>query len=58
MADNGVGLPAGFALGHTSSLGLRLFENLARYINGILSIRAVVPGTQFTMDFCLLGATK
>jgi two-component sensor histidine kinase len=38
VSDDGVGLPRGFDLEHESTLGLRLVSNLARQLDGDLSL--------------------
>jgi two-component sensor histidine kinase len=50
VADNGVGLPPDFALGHLTSLGLPVALGLARQLGGQLKIGAG-PGTMFELTF-------
>ncbi len=42
VSDDGVGLPAGFAIAHSESMGLQLAANLARQLGG--SLHAGSPG--------------
>jgi PAS domain S-box-containing protein len=52
VSDTGVGLPEGFEIGNTTSLGLRLVESLARQIDGTLDISgAPGGGTRFAITF-------
>lgn len=53
VADRGVGLPAGFQLGATETLGLSIVEILSRQIGGILHIDTNNGGTAFAIDFPL-----
>lgn len=48
VADNGVGLPRGFDLTQTSSLGLRLVRALCRQLGATLGVECG-PGTRFTL---------
>ena len=50
VADNGVGLPDGFALQNTRSLGLRIVNILARQLDGELLVHSH-PGTRFEVRF-------
>ena len=50
VADNGIGLPAGFSLDHVRSLGLKLVADLTRQLGGKLHI-APGPGTVFAFEF-------
>jgi PAS domain S-box-containing protein len=50
VADNGVGLPAGFDLTSTHTLGLSLVSNLARQIGGTVVSRSG-EGTEFVVTF-------
>jgi len=50
VADTGVGLPAGFQLGRTSTLGLRLVQRLAEQVKGRL-VMGDGPGTAFFLYF-------
>ena len=40
ISDNGVGLPPGFAIEKTETLGLQLVEMLTRQIEGMLEIES------------------
>ncbi|MCX6874297.1 MAG: sensor histidine kinase [Verrucomicrobia bacterium] len=53
VADNGVGLPPGFALDHLTSLGLKLASDLARQIGGRLEL-GTGPGAAFELE-CRAG---
>lgn len=44
VADDGAGLPPGFELERTDSLGLRIARNLAKQLGGTFSLRAGHPG--------------
>jgi PAS domain S-box-containing protein len=50
VADNGVGLPAGFEIAHCRSMGLRLVDTLARQLNAQLG-HEVRGGTSFQLTF-------
>lgn len=50
VADNGAGLPAGFALDQFTTLGLRLASELARQLGGRLAILSG-PGAVFEVVF-------
>jgi two-component sensor histidine kinase len=50
VADNGVGLPPGFALDDLTSLGLKLVSDLTRQLGARLEIGAG-PGTVFEVEF-------
>lgn len=49
--DNGVGLPAGFSLDTTASLGLRLVRSLVRKLKGTLAVQQPDSGTEFALTF-------
>ncbi|MBN2346367.1 MAG: PAS domain S-box protein [Candidatus Aminicenantes bacterium] len=48
VADDGVGLPAGFELAKQESLGMQILSMLARQLNGELTVRGG-PGTEWRM---------
>ncbi|MGB8691897.1 MAG: PAS domain-containing protein [Steroidobacteraceae bacterium] len=50
VADNGVGLPAGFDIARCRSMGLRLVDTLARQLNAQLE-HEVRGGTSFQLTF-------
>jgi len=50
IADNGVGLPAGFHADRTDSMGFQLIRNLSLQLNGFLSL-ANRPGLAIVVDF-------
>ena len=50
VQDNGVGLPPGFDLGNSTSLGLQLVSTLTDQINGVLEIQGT-GGTEFSIVF-------
>jgi PAS domain S-box-containing protein len=50
VADNGVGLPAGFSLDHLTSLGMKLCADLTRQLGAVLEIGAG-PGAQFVVQY-------
>jgi two-component sensor histidine kinase len=50
VADDGVGLPAGFDLGALTSLGLRLVSELAQQLRGRLDVRTA-SGTEIQIAF-------
>jgi PAS domain S-box-containing protein len=51
VADDGVGLPKGFAERRHTSLGFRIIEGLVRQIDGELEIADRKPGTAITVTF-------
>jgi len=51
LRDNGAGLPAGFSLDTTASLGLRLVRSLARQLDGTLEALRHPAGTEFCLTF-------
>lgn len=50
ISDNGVGLPPGFSVQNTKSLGLHLATDLSRQLQGELAI-AAGPGAGFAVRF-------
>ncbi len=48
VADDGIGLPRGFDLGQSTSLGLRLVRALCRQLGASLGVECG-PGTRFTL---------
>ena len=50
VEDDGIGLPAGFALGQLRSLGLQLVSDLSQQIQGRLEF-AIGPGACFSITF-------
>ena len=50
VEDDGVGLPDGFVIEESDSLGLQLVSTLVTQIGGILDIQSKEP-TKFTIDF-------
>jgi two-component system, sensor histidine kinase PdtaS len=54
VSDNGVGLPPGLDLADTSTLGLKLVSNLARQLDGQLTVeKQVGGGATFSVAFHL-----
>ncbi len=51
VADNGIGLPPGFAIEKSNSLGLQIVQDLSRQINGQLEIGNTPTGTNFKLTF-------
>ncbi len=51
VADDGVGLPEGFAERQHASLGFRIIEGLTRQIDGEVTIADRQPGTAITVSF-------
>ncbi len=51
VADDGVGLPAGFDAARSQSLGLTMITGLSKQINGALAIASAGPGVQITLQF-------
>jgi PAS domain S-box-containing protein len=51
IRDDGVGLPAGFDLNRTGTLGLQLVHALVQQIDGQITIEASRPGAGFIIDF-------
>ncbi|GAB3786298.1 hypothetical protein GCM10028818_49460 [Spirosoma horti] len=52
IADDGVGLPAGFVIERSNTLGLTMIQGLSKQINGVLSIRQE-SGVQISLQFNL-----
>jgi len=50
VADTGVGLPEGFDLHTTRTLGLRLVNTLVKQLQGEVAVRAS-RGTEFSVRF-------
>lgn len=48
VSDSGIGLPDGFVVGRSGSLGLSLAEDLARQLGGRLEVG---PGPTFSVTF-------
>jgi two-component sensor histidine kinase len=53
VSDDGTGLPAGFELGRTRSLGLQLVSDLARQLQGQLEMTSSGPGARFAVTFSM-----
>ncbi|MGE5360657.1 MAG: sensor histidine kinase [Bacteroidales bacterium] len=51
VRDNGVGLPAGFDVAGTQTLGLSLVANLVHQIDGTVESRSSENGTEFVVTF-------
>ncbi len=51
IADNGIGLPEGFAPGRTGGFGLRLVDILVRQIEGSFSVAESGAGARFVIRF-------
>lgn len=51
VSDNGVGLPDGFEIGNSNSLGLILIQTLSAQIKADLDIRSDERGTSFHIQF-------
>ncbi|WP_052732601.1 tetratricopeptide repeat protein [Hymenobacter terrenus] len=51
ISDNGVGLPRNFKLENTSSLGLRLVNNLTRQLKGTFQAQNSASGARFIITF-------
>lgn len=56
VADNGPGLPDGFDVERTKSLGMRIVATLSRQIGGTLDILPDVQGAAFRLAVPLVGA--
>jgi two-component sensor histidine kinase len=54
VSDTGVGLPSGFDLKRSTSLGLRLVSDLSRQMGGKLEV-GTGPGAVFTVKFQASG---
>ncbi|HNP48423.1 MAG TPA: histidine kinase dimerization/phosphoacceptor domain -containing protein [Bacteroidia bacterium] len=50
ISDNGIGLPEGFSIEQTESLGMQLIQALTSQIDGELEVSGN-PGTAFTVSF-------
>jgi PAS domain S-box-containing protein len=53
VADDGIGLPEGFAERRGASLGFRIIEGLARQVDGEIEIIGRQPGTAISVSFDL-----
>jgi two-component sensor histidine kinase len=51
IADNGLGLPAGFDVKDTKGLGMRVTNSLAQQLGGALTYDSGKEGTSFTIRF-------
>lgn len=51
VRDDGTGLPPGFSLDSTASLGLRLVRSLARQLEGHVTATSLPTGTEFCLVF-------
>ncbi len=51
VRDDGAGLPPGFSLDTTASLGLRLVRSLARQLEGSIAATPLATGTEFCLTF-------
>jgi two-component sensor histidine kinase/putative methionine-R-sulfoxide reductase with GAF domain len=51
VVDRGVGLPAGFDVAQTNSLGTKLISRLGRQLGGEPEWHDAQPGTRFVLDF-------
>jgi PAS domain S-box-containing protein len=51
VEDRGVGLPEGFDVARSRSLGMKLVQALARQVEGRLAVERLTPGTRFTVEF-------
>ena len=49
MADDGVGLPAGFDPATSRGLGMRIARALAQQVGAELRVRVRDPGTEFAL---------
>jgi two-component sensor histidine kinase len=49
VRDNGVGLPAGFDLGKSRGLGMRIVAGLSKQLGAAISHRGDVDGTEFVL---------
>jgi PAS domain S-box-containing protein len=52
VSDNGIGLPKGFRIESSGTLGMQLIHNLSRQLKAALEI-SVSPGTTFHLSFSL-----
>ena len=53
VRDDGVGLPAGFDLGKSRGLGMRIIAALSKQLGATISHREDVDGTEFVLTFPL-----
>ncbi len=51
VTDNGKGLPDGFDIAKSTTLGLRLVSSLTGQLGGTLSVMKNDPGTTITVQF-------
>ena len=58
VCDHGVGLPPGFDLNNTNTLGLRLVNLLSAQLEGTLSVKSSDQGTAFELTFQESPTTK
>lgn len=49
VRDEGAGLPAGFKVGDSKSLGMRIVTGFVSQLNGTLEVHARHPGTEFVL---------
>lgn len=56
ISDNGIGLPSGFDLSNTSSLGMTLIKGLGEQLGGTVNIESV-DGVHFSLRFPALPPT-
>ena len=50
VGDNGIGLPEGFDINKTESLGLKLVNVLVKQLKGVIKLKRS-KGTEFTISF-------
>lgn len=50
VSDNGVGMPAGFDVGRSKSLGMVLVQRLTQSLQGQLAVRSGKDGTEITIS--------
>jgi len=50
IADNGIGLPEGFSIENSESLGMQLIQALTSQVDGELAVSRE-KGTAFTVSF-------
>src|SRR6516164_797662 len=58
VRDNGVGLPAGFDLGKSRGLGMRIVAGLSKQLGAAISHRGDVDGTEFVLMVPLQRVTE
>jgi two-component sensor histidine kinase len=58
VRDNGVGLPAGFDLGKSRGLGMRIVAGLSKQLVAAISHRGGVDGTEFVLMVPLQRVTE